>query len=280
MGQATLSKIAGAKFRKPKLSEYSFSELVEPVNKAIEDELKKTPVKNLDESGYRMGGKTCWLHVMSNGTMTHYSPKAKRGDIPTGVQNTVVHDHFKPYLKMDGVDHAFCNAHHLRELKSLMDNEKELWARHMFFFLRLLSHISKEVLSEAKLIKINRIYDDLVSKGLLYHESLPQLIQTGKRGRLKRRDGHNLLLRFQNYKDGVLRFLNHPEIPFTNNQAEQDIRMMKVKQKISGGFRTEEGAKTFCNIRGFLSTCRKQGNNLLESIRNTLLGSPPNLIPT
>jgi transposase len=256
-----------------------FSDLIEPTNQAIEKELKESPIKHLDESGFRMGGATCWLHVMSNGTHTFYSPRKQRGDIPTGVKNIVVHDHFKSYDSMDGVEHVFCNAHHLRELKSLMENEKEPWARHMFLFLKYLSHIAKSELTEKSIEKANRIYNEIVAKGLAYHESLDPLPQTGKRGRKKHREGHNLLLRLQNHAQATLRFLENPEIPFTNNQAEQDIRMMKVKQKISGGFRTEQGAQKFCNIRGLLSTCRKQGVDLFQAIRSTILGDPPDLIP-
>ena len=157
---------------------------------------------------------------------------------------------------MEGMEHALCNAHHLRELKSLEEIEKEPWAFQMSRFLRLLNR-----LTDPPLERVFRIYDEIVARGLAFHEK-----QTSMGGR-KKRIGHNLLLRLKNFKDAVLRFLTNPGVPFTNNQAEQDIRMMKVKQKISGGFRGMEGAKTFCTIRGFISTKRKQSQNIFQALQ-------------
>jgi len=116
----------------------------------------------------------------------------------------------------------------------------------------------------------------IVAKGLDYHESLEPLTK-GKRGRQKRRIGHNLLLRLKNHKDDVLRFLSDPQVAFTNNLAEQDLGMMKVKMKISGGFRTMQGAKTFCTIRSFTSTCRKQGINIFQAISQANVGFLPDI---
>ena len=106
---------------------------------------------------------------------------------------------------------------------------------------------------------MDRLYEALVAQGLAFHEAQPPL------GGRKKRIGHNLVLRFKNFKEAVLRFLTDPHVPFTNNQAEQDVRMMKVQQKISGGFRTLEGAETFCQIRSFLAIARKQGQNLFQA---------------
>jgi len=116
-------------------------------------------------------------------------------------------------------------------------------------------------------------YGAIVEEGLLFHENQEPLAK-GKRGRRKRRIGHNLLVRLRDFKEDVLRFINSVRVPFTNNQAEQDIRMMKVKQKISGGFRCKEGSEVFCRIRSFLSTIRKQKMNVLNSIQNVLKGEP------
>lgn len=115
--------------------------------------------------------------------------------------------------------------------------------------------------------RLEKIYDHLVEEGLEWHESLPPLPFQKKRGKIKRRTGHNLLLRLKNCRDDVLRFLHDPLVPFTNNDAERDLRMMKCKQKVSGGFRTSTGAEQFARIRGFISTARKQGWNILESIQ-------------
>lgn len=118
--------------------------------------------------------------------------------------------------------------------------------------------------------RLVKIYDHIVSAGLAWNVSLPPIVFQKKRGRLKRRTGHNLLLRLQNHRDDVLRFLHDPKIPFTNNEAERDLRMMKCKQKISGGFRTSVGAQQFARIRGFISTVKKQGWNILDSLRAAL----------
>lgn len=219
--------------------------------------LKSAPIKHLDETGFRMGGKTQWLHVISHDQATHYRVSEKRGDLLEGLSGVIVHDHWKPYFTLEGVEHALCNAHHLRELKALEEIEKEPWAFKVSQLLRLLSR-----LKDPPIERVMKLYDTYIKAGLQFHTS--QSLLSAR----KKRIGHNLLLRLQNYKDAVLRFLTTPGVPFTNNQAEQDIRMMKVKQKISGGFRTTQGANTFCILRGFLSTQRKQGHNLFHAIQH------------
>ena len=190
----------------------------------------------------------------------------------------MVHDHFKSYYKLTDVVHALCNQHHLRELKSLIDYEKERWARNMSRCLRLAlryrHQYSDEPIASDILTRLDNLYDKIITQGLLYHELLPLLPKKG-RGRAKRRTGHNLLLRLRDYKEDVLRFLIDIDVPFTNNQAERDIRMMKCKQKVSGGFRSQEGANIFARIRGFLSTARKQGWNILDSIADAFRGNTP-----
>ena len=160
---------------------------------------------------------------------------------------------------MQGVAHALCNAHHLRELKALVEIEKEGWAKQMDNLLRLLARMKDSPLERVKVL-----YDRMVAAGLIFHEAQPAL------GGRKRRIGHNLLLRLRDFKDAVLRFLTTPGVPFTNNQAEQDVRMMKVKQKISGGLRALAGAETFATIRGLISTQRKQGHNIFSAITHQL----------
>lgn len=231
-----------------------FSNQVAPLQASVLAELKAANVKGLDESGLRIDGKTQWLHTIGNQTLTHYRVHKKRGDLLDGITGIVVHDHWKPYFTIPNVRHSLCNAHHLRELKAL-EEIKETWAFKMSRLLRLLSRWT-----DPPLHRVLSYYDWIVAQGLKFHES-----QKSLDGR-KRRVGHNLLLRLFNFKDAVLRFLTTPGVPFTNNQSEQDIRMIKVKQKISGGFRTTSGAEIFCNIRGFLSTQRKQGFNLFQAI--------------
>ena len=249
---------------------------VAPYIEAVKDYLKGAPVKHADETGFRIGGHTRWLHVLCNDKATVYVASQRRNDIAEGLKGVVCHDYFRPYFRLKGVKHALCNAHILRELKALIEHEREPWAQQMSRLLAFAGQIAKDG------VKIRRykwrlapLYDEIVERGLVYHEGLAPLPQKRK-GKPKRRDGHNLLLRLKGHKEDVLRCLDLsvPGVPFTNNQAEQDIRMMKVKQKISGGFRTMEGAETFATIRSFLSTMRKQGHNLFEAITTALSEQP------
>lgn len=242
------------------------SRKIAPLQENVLEALKNADVKHLDETGFRVGKKMQWLHVISNSFATHYRARAKRGDLLEGLKGVLVHDHWKPYFCLEDVQHALCNAHHLRELKALEEFEKEPWAFKMSHLLTIASR-----LKDPPIHRILELYDHIVAEGLAFHEQLPPLGKLHK----KKRNGHNLVLRLRNFKDCVLRFLEMQDVPFTNNQAEQDIRMMKVKQKISGGFRTPQGADIFCIIRGFLSTCRKQGLNLFQSLDSTIKHYPP-----
>jgi len=235
------------------------------------------PVRNLDETGFRIGGKTQWLHTASTLSMTHYRVSEKRGALLCGLSGgIIVHDHFKPYFTLKGVGHALCNAHHLRELKALIDIEKEPWARRMSRLLLLANKAVDRARGAGAVIasgvrRLTLVYDDIVADGIAFHEQQPVLERrAGARGRRAKRPGHNLLIRLRDFKTEVLRFLSDADVPFTNNLAEQDIRMMKVKMKISGGFRTMAGAQTFATLRSVLSTARKQGWNLLST-----LSAPP-----
>ena len=239
---------------------------------ALRDHVAAAPVKHMDETGFRIGGKTQWLHIASTVWLTFYRTAAKRGSLLANVSGIVVHDHWKPYYTMAGVLHALCNAHHLRELKALVEIEKEDWARKMQRLLRRACHATNLARERGVPLKpdlialIERCYDGILAKGLAFHESQPPLAKTGRRGRQPRRVGHNLLLRLSTRKRDVLRFLTDPRVPFTNNLAERDGRMMKLRQKISGGFRSEDGAKDFAVIRSVLSTARKQGWNMLQTL--------------
>jgi transposase len=244
---------------------------------ALRDLVAGADVKHMDETGFRIGGKTQWLHVACTTLLTFYRVCAKRGALLSDivkVVGVVVHDHWKPYYTMTGVLHALCNAHHLRELKALVEIEKEEWARQMQILLRRACHAAnlareRGVALKPRLIaRMKRRYDAIVRQGLAFHEAQPPLARAkGKaRGRAPRRTGHNLLARLDHRKEDVLRFLDDPNTPFTNNQAESDVRMMKVKQKISGGFRALQGAEDFATIRSVVSTARKQGWNILQTL--------------
>jgi transposase len=248
------------------------AERFQSFTEALRDHVAAAPVKHMDETGFRIGGKTQWLHIASTVWLTFYRTAAKRGSLLANVSGIVVHDHWKPYYTMTGVLHALCNAHHLRELKALVEIEKEDWACKMQRLLRRACHATNLAREQGVPLKpglialIERCYDGILANGLAFHEGQPALAKTGRRGRQPRRVGHNLLLRLSTRKQDVLRFLIDPSVPFTNNLAERDGRMMKLRQKISGGFRSEEGAKDFAVIRSVLSTARKQGWNMLQTL--------------
>ncbi len=247
---------------------------------AVRDCVNGAKVKHLDETGFRLGGKTQWLHIASSALLTCYRVCASRGSLWTDVVGIVVHDHWKPYYTMKGVLHALCNAHHLRELKALIDIDQEDWARKMQILLRRACHATnlarqRGVLLKPRLIaRIERRYDAIVAEGLAFHHVQPELRRLQRRSGKPRRIGHNLLLRLQQRRNDVLRFLHDPDVPFTNNQAERDARMMKLRQKISGGYRSQDSAEDFAVIRSVLSTARKQGWNIVH----TLMQDPQKLI--
>ena len=236
------------------------------------------PVKHLDETGFRIGGKTNWLHIASTETLTLYRAASRRGNLPEGLGGIVVHDHFKPYYRLPCVLHALCNAHHLRELQALIDIEREPWAARMHRLLRRASHATNlaraqnTALAPALVALFRRAYDRIVSDGLAFHAALPPVIRAAgkdRRGRTGRRIGHNLLRRLDERREDALRFLSNLAVPFTNNLAERDVRMMKLRQKISGGFRTMLGAEDFAVIRSVISTVKKNGWDVLGSIRDS-----------
>jgi transposase len=240
---------------------------------AVQALVAAAAVKHLDETGFRIAGKTRWLHIACTKLLTCYRIGA-RGSLLEGLVGIVVHDHWKPYYTLAGVLHALCNAHHLRELKALVEIEHEAWAANMQRLLRRACHATKLArergtpLDPALLGLINRRYNAIVASGLSFHEAQPPPASTSKRrrGPPPRRIGHNLLLRLLTRKADVLRFLTDPSVPFTNNEAERDGRMMKLQQKISGSFRSLAGATDFTIIRTLLATAQKQGWNLLDTI--------------
>ena len=196
--------------------------------------------------------------------LTFYRVSAKRGSLLANVTGIVVHDHWHPYYTMKGVLHALCNAHHLRELKALVEIEKEDWARRMQRLLRRACHATnlareQDVPLKPDLIAlIERCYDAIVADGLAFHEAQPAL-DKGQAARPAAATGWpQPAAAAQHAKPDVLRFLTDPRVPFTNNLAERDGRMMKLRQKISGGFRSEDGAEDFAVIRSVLSTAESR----------------------
>jgi transposase len=230
--------------------------------------LKVAAVKHVDETGVRVAGKLGWCHSLSTSTETHYRVAA-RGEVLEDMEGIVTHDFWGSYLGLK-VQHAFCNIHLIRELTAVAKIDKDAWANRMrrLFWLGWRAKVLGK--TDRYKVRLKALYDQIAAEGLRYYEGLPPLEgKPSENGGTKpppKRKGHNLVLRLLKYKDGILRYLDNPAVPFTNNQAERDVRMVKVKQKISGSFRTVKGAEDFCVIRGFLSTKRKQKENLFEAL--------------
>src|SRR5271168_5152878 len=257
---------------------------LQPVYELIGEKVAGAKVRHLDETGYRIAGKLHWLHTTSSLAFTFYRAGEKRGAIPQCLNGgVVVHDHFLPYRRMDKVEHAFCNAHILRELQALIEFDGEAWAelmRNMLLEANVAVNKAREArataLPPAQVEGFLERYWAAVRLGLAFHRELPKCESTAKgRGRPKQRPGHNLLERLKTFKTETLRFLTDFDVPFTNNLAEQDLRMMKVKMKISGSFRTLEGAQTFASLRSVVSTARKHGCNILQ----ILTAAPSQIMP-
>jgi transposase len=249
--------------------------LFEPVFAHIAALAAAAPVRCLDETGFRVAGRSHWLHTVATDALTVYRVSAKRNDMPNGlIAGVVVHDGLKSYRGLSGLDHALCNAHHLRELKALIEFDKEPWAEPMRDLLLEANRAVDETRAKGQTAldptlarTFHNRYWELLKLGLSHHRRLPRLPrQASNRGRAKRRPGHNLLIRLHKFKDDVLRFTADFAIPFTNNLAEQALRMMKVKMKISGAFRTLAAAHDFAALRSLVATARKRGWNILQTI--------------
>ena len=253
---------------------------------AVRQQLMGSPVVHFDESGLYSQGKRHWLHVASTGRLTLYHADARRGveamevmGVLPGFQGTAVHDHWKPYYRYRGCLHSLCNAHHLRELTYVHEQLGQRWAEEMKQCLRAMKKAADEAarrgtaLAPRRRRKLERGYDSILRKGLRANPP-PKPDPRRRRGRPKQSKPKNLLDRLKEYKRDVLRFLNDAAVPFDNNTGERDIRMAKLKQKISGTFRGPRGAKIFARTRGYISTARKNGVNPLDAIRDALEGKP------
>jgi transposase len=257
-----------------------------PFAAALAEQLPQSDVVHLDESGLRVAGRLHWLHVAATRTLTFYGVHAKRGleamdalGIIGACRQWVVHDCWKPYFVYTECLHALCNEHLLRELKFLWEEQGEGWAQQLIALL-LEFHRQREQrgeFTEGQYRRARQRYRAILRRGRIRH---PRLVRGG--GRAAQSKAANLLDRLEDYDECVLAFLWDERVPFTNNQAEQDIRMIKVRQKISGCFRTLRGAEIFCRIRSYLSTCRKQGRNLWQAIEQAVTGNPfiPSTAPT
>ena len=251
----------------------------------IARQLHHAPVLCADESGLRVDGKLHWMHVAATAELTWYGMHAKRGleaiaahGILPNRLGVLVHDCWAPYWKLNDGLHALCNAHLLRELVYAQEVTGQDWPTDMTELLLNAQRLSAAARQQGKpfdadaIAAFATVYHGIVRQG----EELnpPQTRPGAKPGRCKQFDAHNLLRRFRLHADAILRFIADPTVPFTNNIAERAVRMPKVKQKISGCFRTIVGADNFCTIRSCLDTLRKQGHSMLEVLRRAFAGDP------
>jgi transposase len=250
-----------------------------PFIKEIKEKLLTQPVLRKDETGIRIANSLQWLHVLSNEVYTLYFSNKKRGneaDKETGIlpvySGVLVHDHLKGLYSFT-CEHAECNAHILRYLKSAAETNKCVWAVAMAAFLTHANNIVKEhkardipVLDDAVLAEYHARYDEILEQGRL------EFFQGGKKD--YNSEGMKLLRRLKEYKREHLRFLSDFQVPFDNNLAERDLRMIKSKTKVSGCFRSSEGGTVFANIKSYTSTLRKNSRNIFNGLKAAFFGVP------
>ncbi len=260
---------------------------------AIKAALQQAGQAHFDETSLRVQARREWLHVASTATLTHYGVHPKRGTAATDAigilpafTGTAVHDAWAPYFTYNGCRHALCNAHLLRELIYLHEQHHQAWADELATLLVTGKDLvdtaraaGEEHLDEVLRATLDAHYDHLLDQGRAANPppaSPPEgtLPAPPRRGRQKQTKAQNLLDRLVTHRREVLAFLDDFAVPFDNNQAERDLRMMKVQQKISGGFRSPDGAAAFARIRGYLSTLRKQGLPVLHALEGVFAGRP------
>ena len=258
---------------------------LEPVETQIKEALTQAPVIHQDESGLYVMGTRWWVHVTSTKTLTHYAAHRSRGaaaleaiGIAPGFEGTSMHDAWPTYFQYE-YGHALCGVHLLRELTFLAEEHHCAWATELMDLLLCMKNTAESsrakalwIVPSTELAALLQAYDDLLHAADPLHPHA--LSPPGKRGRPKQSAARNLLDRLLTRKSQVLAFLLDLQIPFDNNLAERDVRMVKVQQKVSGTFRSEQGAAAFCRIRGYLSSLRKQGFHLLDALEATFCGQP------
>lgn len=253
---------------------------------AIKQGVTAAAVAHFDETGVNVSGTTAWLHVVSTPHLTFYAVHKKRGhaaldaiDVLPQFTGRAVHDGWTSYWQYSQCAHALCNAHHLRELTFVEEQLGQGWATDLKGVLGEIKQAVDDARSHGLLAlpadlrhEFTRRYDAALEAGA---QANPPPEPTGKRGRPKRGKAGSLVDRLREHKDATLAFMDDFAVPFDNNQAERDIRMTKVREKISGCFRTPSGAERFCRIRGYIATLRKQGLPILSTLNQAIVGDPP-----
>lgn len=257
-----------------------------PVDAQLKAALRQAPVLHNDETGVRRNGRLAWAHVASTSRLTHYAIHSKRGAEATDAVGILphftgvsVHDGWKPYRQYPRCRHALCNIHHLRELTFLEEQYQQTWAKELKDLLREM----KAAVEQARRAGVRHLptaareafvarYRALLATG--HAANPPPQRRPRQRGRVKQTPAQNLLERLWFGQEEVLAFLGDFAIPFDNNQAERDLRMLKVQQKVSGSFRSDRGADAFACLRSYLSTLRKQGVALLAALATVVAGQP------
>jgi transposase len=262
------------------------AQTLRPVEAQIKAALQRAPVLHCDETGVRRAGRLAWAHVASTARLTHYAIHAQRGTAATeaigilpGYRGVSVHDGWKPYHAYTDCRHALCNIHHLRELTFLEEAYHQSWAKELKGLLLAMKAAVERTRTQGELAlpdaerrALVARYDTLLAAGVAANP--PPERPPGQRGRVKQSPARNLLERLVLGKEEVLAFLHDLAIPFDNNQAEQDLRMLKVQQKIAGSFRADSGSEAFARIRGYCASLRKQGVALLAALYTVFTGQP------
>lgn len=262
-------------------------EAIEPITTAIHTHLQQATVEHFDETGMRVNGKLWWLHVACTDGLTYYFVHPKRGKAAIDEMNILpqfggkaVHDSWVSYRNYEGCTHDLCNAHHLRELTFIVERYGQPWAFQMILLLCTIKHYvdaakanGQSSLATDLSLEFEHRYQAVLAQGLAANPP-PSPPPEKRRGRVKQSPSRNLLNRLNHHHQAVLGFMHDFAVPFDNNQAERDLRMMKLKQKISGGFRSVEGARMFCRIRSYLSTLRKQKIPVLDALVDLFMGNP------
>ena len=262
---------------------------LQPFIQELKETILQQPVLHADETGYYYNNNRNWLHTVCSEKYTLYMAHEKRGKIAMdemGIlphfKGTLIHDFWKAYNEYP-CNHALCNVHHLRDLTFCEEVLNCTWAGKMKqFLLKQLHKVNSlkdegaSCLTKGQLQYMHKKYDGLIYEGQQLYPPPKKVV--GKRGCTKKSKPHNLLDRFINFKYEVLAFVLDFSIPFGNNPAEQAIRMVKVKQKISGCFRSEQGAKDFADTRSYIATMQKQGYSIFQAIENAISGNPIKLL--